>query len=437
MKQRQGNGPGRTGQFRNPRSAWTLLLMAAGMASARGTDGYFSDGYGIKSKGRAGISLTSTEDAFGGANNPATLGRVGERLDLGIDWFRPSRSAERTGPAVPLNGSVDSDRPDFFIPEIAYARPVGEHVSIGLSLYGNGGMNTEYPAGQLNLGPAGTGLNLLAGPGELGVSLQQLLIAPTVAWRISENHTVGLAPIIGYQQFEAYGLAAFSPLSKDPSALTDRGLDDAWGAGVRIGYLWNITPRFAAGASYSSPVFMEKFDEYRGLFADDGAFDIPQNFGVGLSYELVEGLRASVEYKWIDYASVRAVGNPSDSAGRLGETSGPGFGWNSVNVYKLGLDWKVSDHWTLRAGYSYNDNPIEARDVTFNILAPAVVRHHAAAGVTYGFGRQEVTVAFVHAFHESLSGESRFVGLGLAPAGTQETIAMDQTSLALAYSFKF
>lgn len=412
-------------------------LAAAGALSTQATDGYFSDGYGIKAKGRAGVAQTATDDAFGGANNPATVARAGERFDFGVDWFRPSRSAERTGPAVPFNGQVDSDRPDFFIPELGYVRPLGEEWSVGLTIYGNGGMNTEYPAGQLNLGPVGNGLNLLAGPGELGVNFNQLFVAPTLAWRVAEGHALGLAPVLGYQQFKAYGLGAFAPLSQDPTALTDRGTDDAWGAGVRVGYLWDVTTKFSLGATYSSPVFMGKFDEYRGLFADDGAFDTPQSVGVGVSYAVLPGLRLGVDYRWIDYASVPAVGNPSTNAGLLGQKDGPGFGWESISVIKFGADWHVSDRWTLRAGYSFNENPVQERDVTFNILAPAVVQHHATAGISYRFGRQEITAAYVHAFYESLSGESRFVGLGLAPAGTEETIAMSQNSFALQYSFQF
>ncbi|BDV33844.1 hypothetical protein [Methylocystis iwaonis] len=34
-------------------------------------------------------------------------------------------------------------------------------------------------------------------------------------------------------------------------------------------------------------------------------------------------------------------------------------------------------------GYSYNNNPINSRDVTLNILAPAVAKHHISGGLSY------------------------------------------------------
>lgn len=418
------------------RILWIVLAVADCLA-VHATDGYFSDGYGIKAKGRAGVAIAETDDAFGGANNPATISWVGDRLDVGMDWFLPERTAQRTGPTSPLNGSVKSQHDNFFIPEFALKYSLTTNLALAFTLYGNGGMNTDYPSGQLNLGPGVAGRNLLAGAGTLGVNLSQLLIAPTVAWKFAPNQSIGLSPIIAYQRFSAYGLGAFAPLSQDPNALSDKGTATSWGVGVRPGYLWNITPKVALGAEYSSRVFSQRFERYRGLFAGDGSFDIPQSFGVGLGWQALPELHLGLDYKWIDYASVDAVGNPSSNAGLLGQPGGPGFGWQSISVVKVGADWKVADHWTVRSGYSFNENPVSSSDVTFNIVAPGVVQHHLTFGLTFDYGRHEITAAYMHAFQNSVTGGSRFVALGMALPGTQEEISMSQNSFALEYAFKF
>ncbi len=73
-------------------------MALAGLAgSAYATNGYFSHGYGMKAKGMAGAATASSDDAFGGANNPASMAFAGNRLDLGADLFNPNRSASRTG----------------------------------------------------------------------------------------------------------------------------------------------------------------------------------------------------------------------------------------------------------------------------------------------------------------------------------------------------
>ncbi len=76
--------------------------------------------------------------------------------------------------------SVDSDTKYFLIPEFGL-QPNGPRPGLGVTVYGNGGMNTDYAGGRsIGNGTA----NMLCGQGELGVDLMQLIIAPTVAFKI-------------------------------------------------------------------------------------------------------------------------------------------------------------------------------------------------------------------------------------------------------------
>jgi hypothetical protein len=74
------------------------------------------------------------------------------------------------------------------------------------------------------------------------------------------------------------------------------------------------------------------------LFADQGGFDAPQTYGVGVAYNLTPQRDVTAEYQRIDYSDVNSVGNPSFaklSAGKLfGSSDGPGFGWRDVNVFR-------------------------------------------------------------------------------------------------------
>jgi long-chain fatty acid transport protein len=63
--------------------------------------------------------------------------------------------------------------------------------------------------------------------------------------------------------------------------------------------------------------------------------------------------------------------------------NGPGFGWSDIDVIKVGAEYRGFEKLTLRAGYSYNNNPITSRDVTLNILAPGVTKHHISGGLSY------------------------------------------------------
>ena len=105
-------------------------------------------------------------------------------------------------------------------------------------------------------------------------------MAPTLSWQYTEGQSFGLSPLIGYQRIKVYGFQALENISAHPEAVSNRGNDDAFGAGVRLGWFGRLLPWLDIGAAYSSRMYFQKFDRYRGLIADGGGFDIPQNLSL-------------------------------------------------------------------------------------------------------------------------------------------------------------
>ncbi|HEY8624007.1 MAG TPA: porin [Casimicrobiaceae bacterium] len=426
---------------------------------AHATDGYFSHGYGMKAKGMGGASIAVAQDAFGGANNPGTMAFAGDQFAIGVDLFSPWRKAERSGspPQANLNGSADSGSNYFGIPEIGYNTMVRPDLSLGVTVYGNGGMNTDYPGGQIpgpsacqGFNPGQSSYNLLCGSGKLGVDLSQLVVAPTVAWRFLPDHAIGIAPLFAYQRFKLDGLQAFDNpfLSTSPGNVTNKGYDSSIGWGVRVGYYGQLTPQLAIGATYASKISMGNFDKYRGLFAESGGFDIPANWGLGVAFKPMPAWLLALDYGRIEYSDVKSVGNPSglilqcmpnSTSTCLGGPNGAGFGWHSIDVWKLGVQYQIDDQWTVRAGYNHSDNPIRPQDVTFNILAPGVVVNHLTLGTTYNWDKKsDLTAAFMYAFNNSVQGASLFNNFFPPPQpAMQEKIQLREWALGIQYSHAF
>ena len=455
-----------------------VLFAAAGLsASALATDGYFAHGYGMTAKGMGGAATAMDKDSFGGANNPASMVWAGDRLDVGVDLFSPKRAAERTGSLAGINGSADSGSNLFEIPEFGYNKMMGWDMSAGVTVYGNGGMNTNYPGGQLaggpgtvcnsfNPGTAATRYNLLCGNGDLGVNLVQLIVAPTFAMKVNKNNSFGASFLIGYQQFGARGLQGFVGFSPNPatggSSLTNVGYDSSNGYGLRLGWMGRVSDTVTLGAAYATKMKMGRFDKYRDLFAGQGGFDIPENLNLGVSFKASPTVTIAADYQRINYSSINSVGNastinsafpgsavppaPPGTVGSLGCGTCRGFGWANVGVFKLGAEYQYSPNLILRAGYNHSDNPIQARDVTFNILAPGVVQDHFTLGFTYSLSKNsDLTMAYMHASEKSVTGSSLYnnwvTSTGGAPGGVgiagTETIRMYQNSLGIAYGMKF
>ena len=431
-------------------SLFAVGMMASPLAHA--TNGYFSHGYGMKAKGMGGAATAMAIDTFGGANNPAGMVWVGDRLDIGVDLFMPERSASRqgsTGFGGAYDGASESGSNYFLIPEFGYNKLINPNLSLGVTVYGNGGMNTDYNPGLAGGGAAfapscaGAPSNLLFGCGKLGVDLMQLIIAPTASYKINANHSIGVSPLLGYQRFKVDGLQAFDEMgfSSSPGNVTNKGYDDSTGWGVRIGWLGKLSDNVSVGAAYSSKMRMSAFDKYKGLFAEGGDFDIPENYNIGIAVKATPQTTLAFDIQQINYSDVKSIANAVSNslvappANGLGSTNGSGFKWRDQTVYKLGIEYAYSNDLILRAGYNYGKSPVRGDtldDVSFNIIAPGVVEQHLTLGTTWTLAdKSELTVSYMHAFSNSVTGPSVTSLLGV---GGTETLKMSQNAIGIAYS---
>ncbi|SDS82691.1 OmpP1/FadL family transporter [Pseudomonas oryzae] len=418
--------------FHKPLLAALLLGSAAISPLALATNGYFAHGYGIKSLGMAGVGFALPQDALAAASNPAGTALVGDRLDLGVTWFRPDRSVAISGSPVPgANGRYDgNDTEAFLIPEFGYTRQLDERLAFGLAVYANGGMNTDY--GRNPFAAYGS-------HGDAGVDLAQVFVTPSLAWRISERQTIGVALNYAYQRFEARGLSRFDDAmtSEAPGKVSDNGHDHSDGWGLRLGWNGRLSDSLTLGVAWSSKIRTGKFERYEGLFADHGSFDIPENYGIGLAWQASDRLTLAADVQQIDYSDVKAISNPVSvlfDGHRLGSEDGPNFGWEDIRVYKLGASYAVSPQLTLRGGYSWADQALDKGETFFNTLAPGVVREHLTFGATWApVADHEISLFYAHAFSEELKGSD---SIPQAFGGGEVDLKMQQDSFGIAYAWK-
>jgi long-chain fatty acid transport protein len=422
-------------RFALKHAALAVACMAAFPVHA--TNGYFLPGFGIRSQGMGGVGIAFGRDSLSTAANPANAVNTGMRGDMGFAVFNPERHTSvgvDAGGASPFffNGNVESDAKYFIIPEMGFSMPLTDRLHVALAVVGSGGMNTTYPENFFSwngtVPPSDT---------KLGVDMMQLLVPISVAYKVNENHSFGASLVLAETRFRAYGLQAFqyfdSPppgfnmtITSDPAHLTNQGFDYSYGAGIKLGWLGEfMDDKLTVGLAYASRTYMTKFDKYRGLFAEQGGFDIPENYGIGIAIKPVKNLVIAADVTHINYADVKAVGDlgpgiaqfpngfaaalaiPSvtDASKELGNDNGMGFGWNNQTVYKLGVQYGVNNRLLLRAGYNYGKSPIPNYQLTFNTLAPATVERHYTAGFTYKANDTlEVTGTYMYAAPNNQSG---------------------------------
>lgn len=409
-------------------------LVSACMAAlpAYATNGYFLPGFGVKSQGAGGVGIALQADALSQVANPANAIHTGMRGDLGLTLFNPERKSS-TGTATGLTPPADVDEDGFedasglpvtgfglfntgsesgntlyLMPDMGFTMPLSESVSMGFAVVGNGGMNTTYK--ENIFGIEGSAVPHGGTEDLVGVDMMQILVPVTVAYKLNEQHSFGVSVNLAAQRFKANGLGQFGAsggfqISIDPDNLTNNGYDYSYGAGVRLGWLGKfMDDRLSVGATWSSKTYMTKWDKYRGLFAEQGDFDIPENYGLGIAVKATDKLTAAFDVMKIKYSGVASVSNPgpgvyngtgydeatiameifgaSKDVFELGNDAGMGFGWKDMTVYKLGLIYDVNEDLTLRAGYNYGESPVRNDQLVFSALAPGIVEHHYSVGFT-------------------------------------------------------
>ncbi len=421
-------------------SAVAMVVLLFPMVS-EATNGYFAHGYGARSKALAGATSALPQDAMAAATNPAGMAFVGDRLDLELEIFNPVREYSVNGAptlapgAFPLNpGTVKSGNSVFPIPTFGWNHMIDNSQSIGLTVFGNGGMDTDYPDFSSQTCPPGRSGTFCGG--STGIDLAQVFISPSYSRRFSNDRfSLGIAPIFAVQAFKAYGLGAFAPFSSEPQNLSNQGRDFSYGGGVRVGGLVELIPGLHLGVSYKSRVYMTSFSDYSGLFAGKGSFDIPESVNGGLAWDINKSITSSFDVEYIRYSSVNAVGNtllPNLLSAQLGSGNGAGFGWKDMTVFKFGTQWKQNEKWTWRGGFSYGAQPIPSSQVLFNILAPGVQEWNLTTGFTHALtSKDDLNFAFMYSPGKTVSGPNP-----LSPGQTID-LNMYQLSFQFGWSRRF
>lgn len=412
-----------------------LLLLTSQVFA---TSGYIPHGIGTASKGMAGAGTALPRDAISALANPAAMQRIGQRLDVELSLFMPNREYKANGnPPIIPEGRFSSKNDLFLIPSFGVNWKIDDRSTIGVSVVAQGGMNTEYNTStfiNFNQPPAPE----FAAGEPTGVDLAILVSGVTYAREIFPGHSIGISPLFAIQRFKARGLQPFKRFSASPDNVTNNGYDYSYGGGFGIGWLGKLHERLDVGLSYQSRLWMTDYNDYKGLFAQGGSFDIPPILNGGLAFKLTPELTLLADYQRIYYSDIKALNNDNNPSFPLtpdrflGASNGLGFGWEDVDIWKIGVQWEHNSKWTIRFGYSNGEEPWSGPNTLFNVLAPATIEDHASIGLTYQLSENNaIALAYTHAFKNTIKGQSAFTGTQTGH------VRMHQNIVDLAWTYEF
>jgi long-chain fatty acid transport protein len=416
---------------------------------AYATNGLFMTGTGTKSRAMGGVGVATPLDSLSSVANPAVISGMDDRFDIGLDVFKPDVESQLGSVSAKSKASVNGLGLDsvFFLPHIGITYRYSSDISLGVAVAPTGGGGTKFTTNFYEAANAGDA-NAPSVNTNLGVDYSVGTINTSIAYKVNQQHSLGAALVIGIARFEAYGLDLFSSFtpSNTTDRMTDQGKDWSIGAGARVGWFGDFGD-FKAGASYTSKIWMNQFDRYRELFAEGGRMNVPAVAALGASYQATPRLLTAMDVTYTFYEDTKAIGNigpnlagdpagPIDNGTReLGNSNGPGFGWENQLVIKLGLQYELNEKWIVRGGWNYGASPInEEREIMMNLLAPATTEYHITLGGTYNLDNDmEINFSYIHAFENWQSGPTYISDDG----SNYGRLQMSQNAIGGSFSMKY
>lgn len=370
--------------------------------------GFVMPAVGPINRSMGGAATAAPLDAIGALNwNPATISGLSQsRMDIGVDTLY-NRNTVHSGLFIgtpgEISGTSDSDVGVWTLPSIGVVyKPQDSDWTYGLGITAIGGFATNYAASSSNplFMPPPVGF------GHMYSRLCVMQLAPTLSYQITDRLAVGFGPTIDIAdaQVVPFPFDAPNPPGIYPGATGNRNV---WGLGAQAGLYYETDSGVNLGASIKSPQWFERLEvnstDANGFGRElTTQFEYPMIISLGAAYDAIDNVLLAVDLRYIDFDSTQLFGEPAEfkPTGAL-----RGLGWESVWLLCIGGQWQVTERLALRAGYSYNQNPIPDRLSMFNVLAPSVYQNVINFGGSLKLTESLVgSLTYVHAFDHTISG---------------------------------
>jgi len=370
-------------------SAAIASAMASVPMSASATNGIMAYGNGMVSHGIGGAGVANAAEGMSAVDNPALAADVGAGWSLQLSAFNPNRSAN-VG-----NGYVESDSDWFPIPGGHWFTDINDRTVTGITVSALGGMNTDYPA------------ELFGAP--VGLNLEGVIIAPTIATQVSDAVSIDGAILFGYESLETNG-PGMGGLPRDEKESTT-------GWGFELGIAVKAGASTTIGLDYQSEIDMDDFEEHgKFIFAQASStqLTLPAITTLGITQKIGENWKISADISdvpWSDIALIKEL-----------------FGWEDQVVYKIGAEVAINNSTTIRFGFNHGDSQIPDSTVGRSILAPAVTEDHYTIGFSKAMGK-----GILHGYYARVAENEQFQEGG--PGGLP-SIKMDQNAFGIGWEVR-
>ncbi|MEN9463822.1 MAG: FadL family outer membrane protein [Pseudomonadota bacterium] len=349
--------------------------------------------------------------------------------------------------------------PEQAIPFVYYAHPINDKLALGFGLFVPFGAETNYGKTALSSGFAGKtklttvdfqpafsykvtdtfaiggGLDIVYAQGTLTKSLDLIPYVPTAL-----GTPAGIGGMLDKEEYKGY-----------ENTFEVEGDDTA--IGWNLGFMWDITPATTLGLTYRSAIdfTLEGEAEFGakdgvkafstdakhpvtgtalppGIYPVDGAtgkvpnqkaevpLTGPQSVTLSLAHQLTDSLQVQGGVTWTDWSSFKYFDVKGKGPGMISALSEKSMGltdnyighivenWHDTYAYAIGATYTLNPQWLLRAGFAYDESPVDRNHRTARV--PDNDRKWLTAGARFAPSQDlsfdlGLAYAFIDGFHMS------------------------------------
>jgi len=350
------------------RAVLLAAVLVVGFAAQGFAAGFALYEWSNRGNGMAGAMTALADDPSAIAYNPAGITQLeGTHAMVGSSFVAPSAEVNMGGETYKTKNKV------YTIPHAYFTQQINDQLWVGIGEYSRFGVGTNYDhdwAGANNVYKA---------------VMKSFSIAPVMAVKVTDNWSVA-----GGMDFMR---AAFEQKKMNP-ALGDIHIKaEGWTVGWNLSTRYEFNDQWSVGLVYRGEQKMVG----RGTQSNSNGVpygslttmvaNLPSSITAGIAYKPTEDLRFDfdvIRTHWSSYDSIEY----NYDGGTDSVTSVKNY--NDAMRYALGVEYDLTDAHVLRAGFVYDESPIEEGREDF--MLPTSDRYIYSLG--YGYKHGDWTVDF-------------------------------------------
>ena len=398
--------------------AWTGIAIASLLCAQTSV---YANGINGNGTGAASMAMGGTDVAWAKSpleamgDNPAGLGFL-DTSEFDIGGVGGSVNGTFNKPSANSSGNLD-ETPEA-LPEGAFGMRLGNSPFYGgISFIPTSMLYADwhYPD------PPSSG-GTTYGYQEDKSEILVLRSAAGLAMQLSPQLSVGVSVGAVYNQNELVTPYDFQNLSAG-----DEGADGAktllnlrtsgWGWNVQVGALYRPLTNLQFGLSYETKYTVKTTGDANGDpyaqfpptppgplgFHYNAEVDntFPEQIALGGSWKFLPKWRLAGEVDWVGWANafktlpvILTDGNNAGVNGVLGANFSDAIplNWRDEFVYRVGLEYALTDNLFLRGGYCYGNSPVPS--TTLNPMTAAIMQNTITCGIGYRWRACEFDLAY-------------------------------------------